>query len=103
MNTTYVAIFLAGALLSNAVPHLVAGLQGQSFPTPLAILRGGGSSPAVVNFLWGAVSLAAGIALLVRNRVTLGMNPRTLWLAAGIVVVGLVLAYWFGRVRSKAK
>jgi hypothetical protein len=102
MNMIYVAIFLAGALLCNAVPHLVAGLQGQSFPTPFVILRGGGSSPPVVNFLWGAVSLAAGIALLVRNRVTLGMNPRTLWLAAGIIVIGLVLAHFYGRIRGKA-
>ena len=56
----YVALFFAGAFLCNAVPHLVAGLQGQPFPTPFARPRGIGNSPPVVNFLWGLFNLLVG-------------------------------------------
>ncbi len=100
MNGIYVALFLAGALMCYAVPHLCAGLQGQPFRTPFSRFSEIGSLP-LVNFVWGAVSLAIGIGLLVRNRVTLGENPRTFWLAAGAVVVGLLLSH-FGRA-GKAK
>ncbi len=32
----YVAHIFAGAFLINAVPHLVNGLSGRSFPSPFA-------------------------------------------------------------------
>jgi len=99
MNLTYVAVFLAGAFLCNGVPHLSAGLQGQSFPTPFARLSAAGRLP-LVNFLWGAVNLTAGITLLVRNHVTLGLNPRCYALAAGVLVMGAWLSYYFGKVRA---
>ena len=99
MNMTYVAVFLAGAFLCNCVPHLSAGLQGQSFPTPFARLSAAGKLP-LVNFLWGAVNLTAGIVILVRNHVILGPNPRCYALAAGALVMGLWLSHHFGKARA---
>ena len=39
----YIALFFAGAFLCNAIPHLVAGLQGQPFPSPFAKPPGRGT------------------------------------------------------------
>ena len=51
---------LAGALLVNAIPHLVAGATGQRCLTPL----GGESSSPRLNVLWSAMNVAAGVAIL---------------------------------------
>jgi hypothetical protein len=96
----YVALFFAGALLCNGLPHLVAGLQGARFPTPFAKPPGRGESAPVVNFIWGAVNLAAGVALLVRFPLSLGLNFETLTLAVGALLLGLSLSLHFGGVRG---
>jgi len=59
----YVAVFFAGAILCNCIPHLTAGLQGVPFPTPFARPRGVGTSSPFANFLWGAFNLGAGLAI----------------------------------------
>lgn len=100
MYLIYVALFFAGAFLCNSVPHLCAGLMGQPFPSPFATPRGVGNSSPIVNFLWGAANLAAGIALLVRNRLPLGLNLRCLAFAVGALVIGLFAAHHFGKVRA---
>jgi hypothetical protein len=98
----YVAHFFAGAFLFNGLPHLVAGLQGARFPTPFGKPPGRGESSAPVNFLWGALNLAAGAALLVRFPLSLGVNSATLAVAAGALLLGLSLSLHFGAVQ-KAK
>ncbi len=98
----YVALFFAGAFLCNCIPHPVAGLQGTPFPTPFARPRGIGSSPALVNFLWGAVNFAIGLFLLSRHPVAVGPNADCLALAAGALLLGLYLARHFGKVRGQA-
>ncbi len=95
-----VALFFSGALLCNSIPHLTAGLQGMPFPTPFAKPRGVGNSPPLVNVLWGAVNVAAGLALLARHPVVVGPNAGCLGLAAGALLLGVYLARHFGRVRS---
>lgn len=52
--------FLAGVLLVNTVPHVVMGVAGKRFLTPL----GGEGSSARVNLVWAAMNLAgAAVAL----------------------------------------
>lgn len=60
----YLAYFFGGALLTNAVPHLVNGVSGRSFPSPFASPPGRGLSPAWVNVLWGAFNLLIGYLLI---------------------------------------
>ncbi len=98
----YVALFFAGALLCNSLPHLVAGLQGMPFPTPFARPRGIGNSAPLVNFLWGAFNVCAGLGLLSRHPVAVGLNLDSLALAAGAVVLGSHLSRHFGKVRGRA-
>lgn len=86
-----VAMFFAGVLLANGVPHFVKGVTGQRHMTPF-----GRSSPAVANVLWGAFNLAIGGVLLWAG---LGQKAPGLVQAAvagaGALLTSLGLAhYW---------
>jgi hypothetical protein len=96
----YLALFLAGALLCNAIPHLAAGLQGAPFPTPFARPRGIGPSSPFVNFLWGGLNLVAGLAILAWHPVTLGANLDCLAIGAGALLLGTYASHHFGKVRK---
>lgn len=96
----YVALFFSGALLCNCIPHLTAGLQGMSFPTPFAKPRGIGNSSPLLNFFWGAGNLVAALALLVRYPPVLGANLDCLAIAASAALLGTYLSRHFGRVRN---
>ncbi len=98
----HVILFLAGAFLCNAVPHLVAGLLGQPFPTPFGKPRGVGMSPPLVNFLWGVFNLCVGLFRLARHPVTLGANLDCLAIALGALAIGIHLSRHFGKVRQDA-
>lgn len=99
---TFIALFFAGAFLCNAIPHLVAGLQGVPFPTPFATPRGIGNSSPLTNFLWGAFNACVGTALLASHPIAVGPNLDCLTLLAGALALGLYLARHFGRVRAGA-
>jgi len=60
----YIAYFFGGALLTNAIPHLVSGLTGRSFQTPFAKPPGKGLSSSTVNALWGWFNVIAGYLLV---------------------------------------
>jgi hypothetical protein len=95
----YLALFFAGAFLCNAIPHLAAGTMGMPFPTPFARPRGVGTSPPVVNFLWGFLNLVVGAFLWSLYPVHVGLFPGFLVLLLGALAIGLFLALHFGRVR----
>jgi hypothetical protein len=98
----YLQLILAGALLCNCIPHLAAGLQGRSFPTPFAKPRGVGRSSASVNVLWGAANLFVGLFLLVRG-VTLAETAAGLAaMGLGFLALGIWLSRHFGRVEAAA-
>lgn len=59
-----VAWFAGGAVLANAVPHLVSGLTGRPFQTPFAKPPGEGLSTATVDVLWGFGNLVIAYLLL---------------------------------------
>jgi len=91
----YLVLFLSGALLCNALPHLISGLRGEKFYTPWARPRGIGRSSAVENFLWGAANLLVAVFLLDRS---FGANiPHGLAaVAIGFLVAGVGLSRLFG-------
>lgn len=98
-----IAPFLAGVFLCNAVPHIVAGLQGSPFPTPFARPRGVGHSSPLINFIWGTANLAVGLFALSRSLLIFGINIDTLAFFAGMLVIGTYLSVHFGKVRAGAK
>lgn len=97
---TYFLLFFAGALLCNCIPHLVAGLQGQLFPTPFAKPSGVGSSPPLVNFAWGSANLLLGLFIVSGRLPFADQVPDSLALVLGFLAIGAYLSWHFGRVRS---
>jgi hypothetical protein len=86
---------LAGALVSNAIPHLANGTSGRPFQTPFSRAQRRKSSP-VVNVLWGSLNLGLGVVLF--SVAGAGWVPATVTAAAvGGVAVALVNAVEFGR------
>ena len=96
---TYLVCFFGGALLVNALPHLINGISGRAFPTPFARPRGRGESSALLNVIWGAASFALGYILLfpVAN-----FDPRAPGQAVaaglGALLLALGAAWHFGSV-----
>jgi hypothetical protein len=91
------ACFAGGAVLTNAIPHVVSGVMGRPFQSPFARPRGEGLSSSTVNVAWGFFNLA--VAYLLIDRVTgfdLRATSDVLALGLGMLVSGLALARWFG-------
>ena len=90
--------FFGGAFLANAIPHLVNGVSGHPFQSPFAAPPGVGLSSAMVNVLWGFFNLAVGYVLVCRvGSFELRKTRYVLPLAAGILLMSLMLARTFGR------
>jgi len=97
----YAAIFFAGMLLCNSLPHLAAGLRGEPFPSPFASPPGEGDSSPLVNFFWGLFNLLAGSYLVSTHPLSFGLNPDFLSLLGGVILLGVWVSVHFGRVRRK--
>jgi hypothetical protein len=94
----YVAHFLAGALLANAVPHLVAGVSGKPFRTPFVRWHGGTVSSATTNIVWGWANLALAYVLLGGiGPFTFAVLPDICVTAAGGFLMMLLLSRIFAR------
>ena len=94
----YIAYFLGGAFLANALPHLGNGMSGRAFQSPFASPAGEGLSSAVVNVLWGLFNLGIGYLLVCRvGRFELRSTKHVAPLGLGILVMSLILARALGR------
>jgi hypothetical protein len=99
----YPVWFLAGALLSNAIPHIAQGMSGNRFQTPFAKPPGMGESSAMTNVLWGFANLLLG-AVLITSTWPMPSPPWRLDIAAflGALLLALYTARHFSRVRNGA-
>jgi hypothetical protein len=92
-----VSYFFGGAFLTNAVPHLVAGLMGQPFQSPFAKPPGKGLSSSIVNVLWGLFNLIIGYLLVCRvGDFALRETIDVIALGLGSLLMSLFLARHFG-------
>ena len=89
--------FIGGAVLMNAVPHLVSGVMGRTFPSPFAKRPGKGLSSARVNMLWGFGNLVMADLLVCQvGRFDLRDPAQASSLALGMLLTGLGCAWHFG-------
>ncbi len=93
----YIAIFFAGAFLTNAVPHFVNGVSGLPFQSPFASPPGEGFSSSTVNVLWGMTNLIIGYVLCRAGRLQLNQTRPALLFCVGALTMALLLARSFGR------
>ena len=92
------AYFFGGAFLTNAIPHVVAGMMGEPFQTPFARPPGEGLSTSTVNILWGFFNLLVGYLLVCRvGDFGLRSTSHVAALGLGGLLIGLFLARRFGR------
>jgi len=95
------AYFFGGAFLANSLPHLGNGVSGHAFQSPFATPPGVGLSSSTVNVLWGLLNLLIGYLLVCRvGCFELRRTRHVLPLAAGILVMSLMLARTFGRLHG---
>jgi hypothetical protein len=95
------AYFFGGAFLANSLPHLGNGVSGHAFQSPFATPPGVGLSSSTVNVLWGLFNLALGYLLVCRvGSFDLRKTRHILALAAGVLVMSLMLARTFGRLHG---
>lgn len=92
----WAASAFAGMLAMNAVPHGVAGVFGQEFPSPFASPPGRGMSPPWVNVMWSTMNAAAAWGVL--RSVSPRRSGEGVAVAIGAVAMAFVLAGYFGRV-----
>src|SRR6476646_4991983 len=94
----YLAYFFGGAFLANFVPHFVNGVSGNPFQSPFASPPGEGLSSSTVNVAWGLANLFIAYLLLLRvGKLDLRRWPHFGIVAAGVVLMSLMLARAFGR------
>ena len=97
---TEIALFFAGALLCNAIPHLTAGLRGEPFPTPFAKPHGVGMSSPLINVIWGSFNLGVSLVLLSLHPLPEVISLDSGVFAAGFLLLGIYASYHFGKVRA---
>ncbi len=85
----------AGLFFANAVPHFVAGISGDSFPTPFARPPGKGLSSPTVNVLWALANLIAASLLFRAGRVASGGVPAWGFFFAGLAATSLFGSVYF--------
>lgn len=97
----YVSYFVGGVFLANALPHLGNGISGHAFRSPFASPPGVGLSSSVVNVWWGLFNAAVGYLLVFRvGNFDLRKTLHVLVLGAGILIMSLSLAHYFGRLHG---
>ncbi len=91
----YLASFLAGLFLANAVPHFVHGVSGDSFPTPFAHPPGKGLSSPPVNVVWALVNIVIGYILFRVGQVASGNYVSAGIFLAGVALIALLSSVMF--------
>lgn len=99
--THYVALFVGGVCLANALPHLVAGMLGKSLQSPFASPPFRGKSSPRVNVLWGLVNLLVAYWLLVQVATLDLADARSTGIAfAGFAAWAVAVSRSFARLRG---
>lgn len=91
----YLAAVFAGFCIANAVPHGVAGMMGETFPSPFGDPPSIGHSSALVNVLWALTNLVVGYLSFRFARVTPDNGPSMLFLLLGVAVAAILCSLTF--------
>ena len=98
-----ISYLFGGAVLINAVPHLVSGVSGRPFQTPFADPPGQGLSSSILNALWGFLNLVVGYLLVCQVGVfDLKNLADAAALGIGALAMALFSARHFGRFNGGA-
>ncbi|MBY5552259.1 hypothetical protein HFO41_12270 [Rhizobium leguminosarum] len=87
----YIVHFIAAAFLTNGIRHFVNGVSGRPFRIPFA--QGAKLGSPIANVVWGWANFL--IAFLLFANVYIGTPGDTIFVAAGMLVTGILLARIF--------
>lgn len=98
---SFLAYFLGGVFLANAIPHVVSGMMGRPFQSPFAKPPGEGLSSSTVNVLWGFCNIVIGYLLISRvGDFGLRNAGDVAAFGAGALLIALISARHFGRLNG---
>lgn len=92
--------FFAGMFITNSVPHIVSGIQGNKHMTPISK-----DSSAIINVIWGYINLVLG-ALIFNfsggdvNRI-FSFDAYSLSFMAGSITLALTAAWLFSNPNAR--
>ena len=86
----FAASFFSGMFLANTVPHFVAGICGNRFPTPFAKPPGKGLSSPLVNTLWALLNLLIGYLFFRAGKVAGADNLNLTVFFLGIAAISIL-------------
>ena len=93
-----VSYFFGGVFLTNALPHLIAGLMGQPLQSPFAKPPGEGYSSSRVNACWGFFNLVVAYLLLVQvGHFDIHSLQHVLAFAVGSLLIAVQTSGHFGK------
>lgn len=93
----YIVHFIAAAFLTNGIPHFVSGVSGRPFRTPFVRAGGAKLSSPEINVVWGWVNFLVAFLLFANiGPLYIGTPGDTIFVAAGMLVMGVILARIFG-------
>lgn len=96
----FIVHFFAAAIMTNGIPHFVNGVCGRPFRTPFARGSGAGESSAELNVVWGWANFVIAFLLFANiGPLYIGTPIDTIFIAAGVLVAGLILSRIFARGR----
>ena len=85
----YLFCFLTGVFLTNALPHLIHGIDGDAFPTPFASPSGVGLSSPLTNVLWALFNIALGLIFFRISAVSKSSARSFAMVFLGVAVVSI--------------
>lgn len=92
----FIIHFIAAAIMTNGIPHFVSGVSGRPFRTPLSRASAGRPGSPAANVVWGWVNFLVAFLLFANiGPLYIGTPGDTVFVAAGVLVAGLVLSRIF--------
>lgn len=92
----YIVHFIAAAFMTNGIPHFVAGVSGRPFRTPFVRMSSTRLSSPEINVIWGWLNFLIAFLLFANiGPLYIGTLGDTIFLAAGVLVTGVLLARIF--------
>ena len=92
----YILHFIAAALVANGIPHFVSRVRVRRFRTPLSRASGGTFGSPAANVIWGWLNFLVAFLLFANfGPLYIGTFIDTIFVAAGMLLMGLVLARVF--------
>ena len=99
----YAMGFFSGVLFTNALAHFSNGISGEPFPAPFGYALAAGFPEHLANVFWGFLNLVLGYLLLTRSGVFSRDTLGKIAYFAGVLAMGIFLAYVFSRSGSRRR